>query len=96
MKSISANVSFNPRASRLELLVRIVWAIVGGIVLAIFSFVSGIVWVIQVLYVLFLGRRHKGMQAFIKSVNIQHFRLSSYLLLLTDERPPIIPQMFPA
>jgi hypothetical protein len=96
MKSVSANVAFNPRASRVELLVRIVWAILAGLVLWIFALIAGIVWIIQILHILIYARRHKGMQSFVKSVMIQSFRLSAYIMLLTDERPPIIPEMMPA
>jgi hypothetical protein len=96
MKTVDAKVSFNPKAPRIELLVRIVWGILAGIVLMIFSFVAAILLFVQVFHILFLGRRHKGMHAFIKTVAIQRFRLSAYLTLLTDERPPIIPESMPA
>jgi len=96
MKTVDAKISFLPRARRTELLVRIVWGIVAGIVLFIFSFVAGILWIIQILHILIYARRHKGMQSFIKTVLVQRFRLSAYILLLTDERPPIIPESVPA
>ena len=96
MKTVDTKVVFNSRATRTELLVRIIWGIVAGIVLFIFSIVSGIVFVIQILHVLIYARRHKGMQSFIKTVVVQRFRLSAYLMLLTDERPPIIPESMPA
>ena len=92
MKSVMADVKFLPKATRVELLVRIVWGIVAGIVLAIFSIVAGILWIVQILHILVYARRHKGMQAFIKSVVVQRFKLEAYLLLLTDERPPIVPE----
>jgi hypothetical protein len=96
MRTVAAKISFNPRAARTELIVRIIWGIVASIVLFVFSFVASIVWIIQILHILVYARRHKGMQGFIKTVAIQQFRLSAYLLLLTDERPPIIPESVPA
>lgn len=96
MKTVAADVKYLPRSPRIELLVRIVWGIVAGIVLLVFGFVSGIVWIVQIFHILIYARRHKGMQSFIKAVAVQRFRLSAYLLLLTDERPPIIPEMMPA
>ncbi|HLC39251.1 MAG TPA: DUF4389 domain-containing protein [archaeon] len=96
MKSVSADVKFSPKSPRVELLVRIVWGIVGGIVLGIFSFVAFVIWAIQILHILFYARRHKGMQSFIKTVVVARYRLSAYLFLLTDERPPIIPESMPA
>lgn len=96
MKTVDAKVSFNPKAPRTELLVRIVWAIAAGIVLFLFNIVAGILWVIQILYILVFGGRHKGMQSFIKTVVIQRYRLEAYLMLLTDERPPIIPESMQA
>jgi len=96
MKSVLAKVSFSEKASRVELLVRIVWAILAGIVLFIFGIISGIAWIVQIVYILVTGRRHKSLQGLIKSVTIQEFRLRSYLMLLTDERPPIVPEMMDA
>jgi len=96
MKSVSADVKFNARATRVELLVRIIWGLAAGIVLAIFSFVALIIWIIQIFYILIYARRHKGMQSFIKTVVIARYRLETYIFLLTDERPPIIPESMPA
>jgi len=96
MKTVDARVSFNQRAPRVELLVRIIWGIVAGIVLAVFSIAAAIVLFVQFFHILILGRRHKDMQAFIKTVIIQRYKLSAYLYLLTDERPPIIPESMPA
>jgi len=96
MKTVDAKISFNSRSHRIELFVRIIWGLVAGIVLGIFGFAAAIIWVLQLLHILITGHRHKGMQSFIKTVAIQHFRLSAYLSLLTDERPPIIPESMPA
>ena len=96
MKSVTADVKFASRATRVELLVRILWGLVAGIVLAIFSFVSAIIWVVQILHILIYARRHRGMQSFIKTVVVARYRLSAYIFLLTDERPPIIPESVPA
>jgi len=96
MKTVDAKISFVPRSHRIELIVRIIWGIVAGIVLGIFSIVASVIWFVQLLYIIVTGYRHKGMQSFIKTVAIQHFRLSAYLSLLTDERPPIIPESMPA
>jgi hypothetical protein len=96
MKTVNASVSFNSKASRLELFVRIVWGFVAAIVLGIYSVIGTALWIIQILHILVISRRHKGIHAFIKTVVIARYRLQAYILLLTDERPPIIPEWMKA
>lgn len=93
MKTIQSKITYVEKASRVEMLYRIVWAIIAGIVLAIFAIVAGLADIIQFFYILIYGKRQKGIFDFVKAVEIQRFRLTVYLTFVTDERPPIVPEM---
>lgn len=92
MKTIKADVKFIKRASRLELIIRFFWVLIVNLILTIFSLAAGVLNIIHFLYILFLGRRHAGIQGFVKSVVLQRFYIRTYANFLTDERPPIIPK----
>lgn len=93
MKSIQQKILYAEKASRVEMLYRIVWAIIAGIVLAVFSFVACLAIFIHFFFILIYGKKHKGIFDFVKVVQVQRFRLSMYLTFETDERPPIVPEM---
>lgn len=93
MKTIQHKIIFTEKASRIEMLYRIVWAIFAGIVLVIFSFLAALAIFIHFLYILIYARRNKGIFDFVKVVEVQRFRLSLYLTFETDEKPPIVPEM---
>ncbi|MDE1861263.1 MAG: DUF4389 domain-containing protein [Candidatus Micrarchaeota archaeon] len=92
MKTIKMQVKSAPKASRLELFVRIIWAIIGSIVLAIFGIISFICMVLQWIYILIAGKRSKELNKVLKLYVLYRFRLEGYLLMLTDERSPLIPE----
>ena len=92
MRTVKSQISYKEKASRLELFIRIIYAIPIAIVLWLFSFLVGLVQIILWLYILILGRRHKTLSDFIKMYVTYVFRVRAYLDLVTDERPPIIPQ----
>lgn len=93
MKTIQQKILYTEKATRIEMLYRLVWAIVAGIVLYIFALIASLVTFIHFFYILVYARRHKAIFDFVKVVEIQAFRLGNYLMFLTDERPPIIPEM---
>lgn len=92
MNSVSYDVSFQEKASRIELLIRIVYAIIGGIVFYILSLLSIVAWLLQLIIILITGKREKKINGFIQLTLRYGVRLSSYLMFLTDERPPIVPE----
>lgn len=91
MKTVSLNVQSAQRASRVELFVRIVWGLVSGIVLCIYGIIAAICLVIQWLIILITGKRNIPLNNIIRGYFYYRARLEAYLLLLTDERSPIIP-----
>jgi len=92
MKTVKSQISYTEKASRLELFVRIIYAIPIVIILWVFSFLAGLVQIILWLHILILGRRHRTLSNFIKAYVTYVFRIRVYLDLVTDERPPIIPE----
>ena len=92
MKTVKSQISYKENASRLELFVRIIYAIPISIILWLFSFLAGLVQIILWLHILILGRRHKTLSNFIKAYITYLFRVRAYLDFVTDERPPIIPE----
>lgn len=93
MKNVQQKILYEEKASRIEMLVRIVWAILGGIVLYIFAIIAVLATIIHFFYILVYAKRNKEITNFVKAVEVQRFRLSLYLTFVTDERPPIIPEM---
>lgn len=57
--------AFEPRARRLELLVRIVYPIAIGLVMWIYGLIAGICLVVQWLLILVFGRRNESLSEFI-------------------------------
>ena len=92
MKTVQHKITYVEKASRTEILFRIVWGIIAGIVLFIFGMVAFLALIIQFFYVLIYGKRQRGLFDFIKIVGVQRFRLSLYLTFVTDERPPLVPE----
>ncbi len=93
MKTVQHKIVFAEKASRVEMLYRIVWGIIAGIVLYIFALIAGLAFFIHFFYILIYGKRQKGIFDFVKVVEVQRFRLLMYLTFETDERPPIVPEM---
>jgi len=93
MKTISQNIIYREKASRLELFVRIIWVTLAEIVLIFYGVLVCFSLVIQFFHVLVFGKRHKILYVITKALVVQNFRISAYANFLTDERPPIIPEI---
>ncbi len=92
MKSVKSKITYKEKASRLELLVRIIYAIPIAVVLWIFGILAGLAQLILWFNILIFGKRHKLLHNFVKMYITYLFRVHAYLNLLTEERPPIIPE----
>ena len=84
-------MEFKEDASRLELFVRLLWAIPTGIVLYILSLIGLLFTVVQFLHILVLGKRMRFAHSWLFKLNAYHVKWSSYFYL-TDERSPIWPE----
>jgi hypothetical protein len=78
-------------ASRLELLIRIVYWIIIGIVLWVYGLVSAICLIIQWIYILILGKRSEGLSNFVKGYLEYMVHVLPYMYFMTDRRPDIFP-----
>ena len=79
-------------ASRLELLIRILYWIAIGVVLAVYGFIARICMFIQWFVILILGRRSEGLHNFIKGYMEYLVHVLSYVSFMTDKRPGVMPK----
>ena len=93
MKTVKYEVRAPEKASRTELLVRLVYWIPLVIVLMILCMIAGICWVVQLLLVLIVGRRNATLSKLISAAVEYRLKLTVYYILLTDERPEILPDI---
>lgn len=92
MKTVNLNVSSTAKASRLELFVRIVWAIVSMVVLWVLGIIAGICLVLQWLVILITGTRNMELNKVIQMYFAYSVKMTAYMFLLTDERNPLLPE----
>jgi hypothetical protein len=78
-------------ASRLELLIRIVYWILIGIVLWVYGIVAGICLFIQWFHILVLGSRNEWLSNVAKGYLEYLVDVMSYTYIMTDKRPDILP-----
>jgi hypothetical protein len=78
-------------ANRLELLVRIVYWILIGIVAGVYGFIAFFCLLFQWFYILVLGRRNEGLSNFVKGYLEYLVYVMGYSNLMTDRRPNIMP-----
>lgn len=83
---------YGEKASRIELIVRIFYAIPVGILLLLYSIIAGIFLVLQWIVILLLGRRSKTFNNFIKGYLEYTIHLTSYFSLMTDKQPGVSPK----
>ncbi len=72
---------------RIELLWRILIALISGLVLAVWRWVIVFVAIIQWFGVLFSGQRNKDLAEFCEYWNSETYRYIKYLTFVTNERP---------
>lgn len=92
MKTVKTNITYKEKASRLELLVRIVYIIPLGIILWAFSILASIAFAILWFHILIFGKRHRGSLSFLMKYVDYRFKVYAYLGMLTEERTPIFPE----
>ena len=78
-------------ASRLELLIRIVYWILLGIVVWVYGMITFICLFIQWFYILILGQRHEGLSNFAKGYLEYLVHVMNYVYIINDKRPGILP-----
>ena len=83
--------TFEHDASRLELLIRIVYWILIGIVAAVYGIIASICLFIQWFHILILGKRNEGLSNYAKGYLEYMVHVMSYTYIMTDKRPEILP-----
>ena len=81
------------KASRLELFIRFIWGTIVAIILCIIGIFAYIAIMVQWLHILLLGKRHAALAKFINGWYTGMAQLYFYMLLATDERPPLMPEL---
>ena len=89
--SLKQLFTFEQSASRLELLIRIGYWIIIGIVLWVYGILAFICLFIQWFYILILGRRNEGLSNFAGGYMEYLVHVMNYTYLMTDRRPDILP-----
>jgi len=83
--------TFEHDAGRLELLIRIVYWILIGIVSGVYGIIASICLFIQWFHILILGRRHEGLSNVAKGYLEYIVHVMGYTYIMTDKRPDILP-----
>lgn len=78
-------------AGRLELLIRIVYWILIGIVAWIYGVIAFICLFVQWFHILILGRRSEGLSTIAKGYLEYLVHVMGYVYIMTDKRPEILP-----
>jgi hypothetical protein len=84
--------TYEKKASRFELIVRIVYWILIGVVLWIYGVLAGICLIIQWFVILILGHRNKTLGEFIQGYVEYYVHVLNYMYFFTDMRPNILPE----
>jgi amino acid permease len=84
--------AYEKKASRIELFVRIFYAIPVYIILFFYSIVASLCVIIQWIIILILGKRSEGLSDFIKGYLEYYVHIISYFSFMTDKRPGVTPQ----
>ena len=83
--------AFELPARRWELLVRIAYWILIGIVLWVYGLITFILLVIQWFVILILGHRNRDLSDFARGYLEYSVHVMPYMYLMTDRRPAILP-----
>jgi hypothetical protein len=83
------------KGSRLELLVRIVYSLILGLIAYFWAFIVGFTIIIQWFHVLITGKRNETLWRFQASFFRFYSRMFAYYSLMTDVRPPITGRPIP-
>lgn len=92
MKTVKVGVKSDRNAPRLELFVRIIWAIPTAVVICIFGMIAKLCILLNWLCILVTGKRNRTLTGVARDYLYYSTKVQAYLSLLTDERSPILPE----
>lgn len=93
MKGIELNLPYEEKASRMEMVYRVGYAIVWYIVAVIYAFVIMFTWPLQVLSILIRGKRSWTLHRINMAYYNYLLEFYYYFYSETDERPRLIPDL---
>lgn len=94
MKTVKTHMEYSEESGRIEMLIRIIYSFVLLAVFGIlYSTVLPVLWIIQVVSILILGKRNETIHKLLKTVVLYGSRTNYYAFLLIDEKPPLIPEI---
>jgi hypothetical protein len=93
METVKVTVTSAEKASRIELFIRFVWGLIAMIILGIIGIFAYIALAVQWIHILLLGKRHPALANFVTNWYKGYTQLYFYMLLSTDERPPLVPEL---
>jgi len=82
---------FEQNANRLELLIRIAYWIIIGIVAWVYGIIAFICLFVQWFHILVLGRRNQAISDIARGYLEYMVHVMSYMYIMTDRRPDILP-----
>ena len=82
---------FEQNANRLELLIRIAYWIIIGIVAWVYGIIAFICLFVQWFHILVLGRRNQALSDIARGYLEYMVHVMSYMYIMTDRRPDILP-----
>ena len=83
--------TFEYDARRLELLIRIIYWILIGVVAWVYGIIAIICLFVQWFHILILGRRNQALSDIAKGYLEYMVHVMSYMYIMTDKRPDILP-----
>jgi len=92
MQSIKIEINSPEKASRVEILVRLVYWIPIVIVQFVLGIISMIAILVNLITIIILGKRILALTRFTSIAITYEAKAASYFALTADERPPIIPE----
>ena len=92
MKTVKYDVTYAEPAGRIELFVRLIWAIPSMIVMGVLGLIMYIAWALQWLHILILGKRNKMLYDWSLKYMEYYVKFAAYFSLLTEERNPLLPE----
>jgi hypothetical protein len=78
-------------SDRLELLIRIVYWILIGIVLWVYGIIALLCLIVQWFHILVLAKRNEGLSNLVKGYLEYQVHVMNYTYFMTDRRPDILP-----
>ena len=87
VKMVKKNKTLSVKSSREETWMRLIVAIVSGIILCIWSYLIGVLIVINFVYGIFTGKRLREIAEMCEIWNTQMYMFKRYVIFLSNVRP---------